>query len=61
MNQNKPNPANRLDASPCILIKARIEDVVVDSDARGKGIGKALLLHGLAEVRVPENNYRFVI
>ena len=43
------------------LIKARIEDVVVDSEARGKGICKALLFHGLAEVSVTGTFYRFMI
>ena len=32
-----------------LLCKARIEDLVVDRDARGKGIGKALVRHALAE------------
>lgn len=31
--------------------KAWIEDVVVDADARGKGIGKKLILHAIAYVR----------
>ena len=31
--------------------KAWVEDVVVDSSARGKGIGKALMNHALKKVR----------
>jgi ribosomal protein S18 acetylase RimI-like enzyme len=30
-------------------IKAWIEDVVVEEDARGKGVGKKLMMHAMAE------------
>ena len=36
--------------------KAWVEDVVVDSSARGKGIGKALMNHALKKVREKRGN-----